>query len=140
MFQKTLLVWFVAAASSVNAFVVPVVQPRPIRCTTAMSSNTGGAPGEQHPDEEMVPQEFAEQEFADDQHVAPEEEQPEQEEDPELTALKEEIAATEELLKEKRRQLAYVKDEADEYTKTGYARKVAEMENMRRARSVSDFV
>ncbi|KAL7578603.1 hypothetical protein ACA910_009754 [Epithemia clementina (nom. ined.)] len=54
--------------------------------------------------------------------------------DPELQALKDETAKLEALLKEKRRSLALLRDMADDYTKTGYARKVAEMENMRRAR------
>ena len=58
-------------------------------------------------------------------------------EDPEIVAIKEEIAKLESTLKEKRRELDYAVDKADEYTKSGYARKVAEMENMRRARSVS---
>lgn len=66
-----------------------------------------------------------------------EEEAPEVEDDPEVVAIKEEIDQLESTLKEKRRELAYVSDKADEYTKSGYARKVAEMENMRRARSVS---
>jgi hypothetical protein len=61
------------------------------------------------------------------------------EEDPEITALKEEIASLENTLKEVRRKLAYTTDLADDFTKTGYARKVAEMENMRRARSVRLF-
>lgn len=69
---------------------------------------------------------------------AEEEEQP-AEEDPELVALKEEIAKLEADLKEKRRQVEYTSDQADEYSQAGYARKVAEMENMRRARSVSRF-
>jgi len=58
-------------------------------------------------------------------------------EDPEVVAIKEEIAKLESTLKEKRRELAYTSDKAEEYSKSGYARKVAEMENMRRARSVS---
>ena len=57
-------------------------------------------------------------------------------EDPAIVALKEEIAKLELEVKSARRQLANINDEADEFTKTGYARKVAEMENMRRARSV----
>ena len=58
-------------------------------------------------------------------------------EDPALTKLKQDIADLESSLKAKRRELASVSDRAEEYTQTGYARKVAEMENMRRARSVS---
>ena len=57
-------------------------------------------------------------------------------EDPEITAMKEEISKMEQEIKSVRRQLADINDRADDYSKTGYARKVAEMENMRRARSV----
>ena len=59
------------------------------------------------------------------------------EEDPELRTLKEEIAELESTLKSKRTTLAYTNDAVEEYSKAGYARKVAEMENMRRIRSVS---
>lgn len=65
-----------------------------------------------------------------------EEAEEEEEEDPELKALKEEISKLEAELKEKRRQVMYTSDQADDYTKSGYALKVAEMENMRRARSM----
>jgi hypothetical protein len=58
-------------------------------------------------------------------------------EDPELVALKEEIATLERDLKSKQSTLAYSQDQVEEYSKSGYARKVAEMENMRRVRSVS---
>ena len=40
-------------------------------------------------------------------------------------------------LKGKKSTLAYTKEQAEEFSKAGYARKVAEMENMRRRRSVS---
>lgn len=56
-------------------------------------------------------------------------------EDPEVTALKEEIANLESELKSKKSNLQYQLDQAEEYSKTGYARSVAEMENMRRART-----
>lgn len=65
------------------------------------------------------------------------EEEYEEQEDPEIEALKEEIADSEKKLKEKKRQLMNLSDRADDFSKEGYARKVAEMENMRRARSVS---
>jgi hypothetical protein len=65
------------------------------------------------------------------------EKEEEPQEDPEITALKEEIAALEATLKTKRSTLSYTQDQSEEYSKGGYARKVAEMENMRRARSVS---
>jgi hypothetical protein len=58
----------------------------------------------------------------------------------EVVALKDEIAALENNLKAQRRRVLQVSDEADEYTKSGYARQVAAMENMRRARSVRAMV
>lgn len=58
-------------------------------------------------------------------------------EDPEVKAIKEEIAELEKTLKEKKSQIQYLQDSAERYSKAGYARKVAEMENMRRTRSVS---
>jgi hypothetical protein len=54
-----------------------------------------------------------------------------------LELLKQEIAALEENVKQTRHRVRATADQADDYTKSGYARKVAEMENMRRARSVS---
>eukprot|EP00980_Cylindrotheca_fusiformis_P030440 scaffold24812_cov171-Cylindrotheca_fusiformis.AAC.3 len=56
-------------------------------------------------------------------------------EDPEVVALKEEIAKLEGELKAKQATLSYAQDQVEEYSKGGYARKVAEMENMRRVRS-----
>lgn len=56
-------------------------------------------------------------------------------EDPEVTALKEEITNLESELKAKQSTLSYAQNQVDEYSKGGYARKVAEMENMRRIRS-----
>ncbi len=59
------------------------------------------------------------------------------EEDPEVTALKDEISKLESELKSRRASLSQVLDQVEEYSKAGYARAVAEMENMRRVRSVS---
>ena len=58
-------------------------------------------------------------------------------EDPEVVALKEEIEQLEKSLSKTQSSLQYALDQCEEYSKTGYARKVAEMENMRRVRSVS---
>jgi hypothetical protein len=58
-------------------------------------------------------------------------------EDPELVALKEEISAMEKTLKERRVQVALTADTADDFTSGGYARKVAEMEQMRKNKRVS---
>lgn len=54
-----------------------------------------------------------------------------------LAALKAQIAEFEKALAAKKSALEYALDQCEEYSKTGYARKVAEMENMRRVRSVS---
>jgi molecular chaperone GrpE (heat shock protein) len=71
---------------------------------------------------------------------APEEQEHQRKEDPELKALKEEIAALEKTFGEKKSALEYALEQCEEYSKTGYARKVAEMENMRRVRSVSQVM
>jgi glucan-binding YG repeat protein len=57
-------------------------------------------------------------------------------EDPEMVALKQEIANLESALKAKQNELSYQEEQLDYYSKAGYARKVAEMETMRRSRSV----
>ena len=62
---------------------------------------------------------------------------PPPEDSPEVMAIKQEIADLEQQLKEKKSQMNYLQDAADLNSKAGYARKVAEMENMRRTRSVS---
>lgn len=61
-----------------------------------------------------------------------EEEEKVEEEDPEITALKEEISKLEADLKSKRFVLNDVRDRADDYTESGYLRKVAEMDNYRK--------
>lgn len=58
----------------------------------------------------------------------------------ELAALKAEIGEFEKSLAAKKSALQYALDQCEEYSKTGYARKVAEMENMRRVRSVRSTV
>jgi capsule polysaccharide export protein KpsE/RkpR len=56
---------------------------------------------------------------------------------PDITALKTEIEQLEQELKAKKSSLMYAQDQVEEYSKAGYARAVAEMENMRRVRLVS---
>jgi len=56
-------------------------------------------------------------------------------EDPELTALKESIAELEAALADKKSKLQYELEQCEDYSKSGYARKVADMENMKRVRS-----
>lgn len=58
-------------------------------------------------------------------------------EDPEITALKEEIANLEIDLKAKRSELNRNVDLAEEYSERGYQRKCAEMDNMRRMRAAA---
>lgn len=57
------------------------------------------------------------------------------EDPPEVKALKERIVELESTLAEKKSSLQYNLEQCEEYSKSGYARKVAEMENMRRVRS-----
>jgi flagellar motor protein MotB len=57
-------------------------------------------------------------------------------ENPEITALKQEIASLESTLKASQQNIAYQTEKLEQYSKAGYARRVAEMETMRRARSV----
>lgn len=58
-------------------------------------------------------------------------------EDPAVTALKEEIANLESELKAKQSNLNSVQENAERYTEAGYARRVAQMEDMKRIRLVS---
>jgi len=62
------------------------------------------------------------------------EEVPVEVEDPELTALKEEITKYESVLKAKRQTLDTINESVEEYTETGYARRVAQMEDVKRVR------
>jgi hypothetical protein len=57
--------------------------------------------------------------------------------DSDITALKKEIEQLEKDLKAKKSSLVYAQDQVEEYSKGGYARVVAEMENTRRVRLVS---
>jgi TATA-binding protein-associated factor Taf7 len=93
------------------------------------TEETASAEAELTDDEPVV--ELTESEAAD---AAQEEEAAE---DPELVALKEEISAMEKTLKERRVQVALTADTADDFTSGGYARKVAEMEQMRKNKRVS---
>lgn len=64
-----------------------------------------------------------------------EEEQPK--EDPEVTAIKEEISALEAKIKSRRNDLASIIDSVETYSKAGYARKVAEMDQIRKMRGAA---
>lgn len=58
--------------------------------------------------------------------------------DPEIVALKESIASLESDLKAKKSQLSSLKETADTYSSTGYARKVASVENNKRLRGANN--
>ena len=85
--------------------------------------------------EETEESQLGEESASDDNESTEEEEGPP--EDPEVTALKESIAELEGTLADKKSKLQYELERCEEYSKSGYARKVADMENMKRVRSVS---
>lgn len=58
-------------------------------------------------------------------------------EDPEVTAIKEEIAALEAKIKSRRNDLASIIDSVEKYSKAGYARKVAEMDQIGKMRGAA---
>ena len=70
-----------------------------------------------------------------DESAAPEEVEPE--EDPEVVAIKESIADLEAKIKAKRNDLASLIDLVETYSKAGYARKVAEMDQIRKMRGAA---
>ena len=140
MHRYTLLLWLALAATN-DAFVVP---RNPASSTLALgrASAVVRPPFYMSADETQAETDAAEvnaeNEDADkDQVTELTAEEQEPAEDPELVAMKEEIASLEAKIKEVRRQVMLTSDQADEFTKEGYARKVAEMEQMRRTRSVS---
>lgn len=101
----------------------PVV-PRATTSTLHMSEEAEASEGDAEGDAESA---------VDDSDSTEEEEGPP--EDPEVTALKESIAELEATLKDKKSKIQYELDRCEEYSKSGYARKVADMENMKRVRS-----
>lgn len=58
--------------------------------------------------------------------------------DPEIVALKESITSLESDLRAKKSQLSNLKEKADKYSSTGYARQVALVENNKRMRGASN--
>ena len=137
MQRFNLLLWL-ALAVSTDAFVVqrPVKSVSMGRVSVAVPSPLPMSADETQAETDPVQANAEEQEQAEqeDDQVT---ELTEPAEDPELVAMKEEIASLETRIKEVRRQVMLTSDQADEFTKEGYARKVAEMEQMRRTRSVS---
>lgn len=89
--------------------------------------------------EQKQPQSPTEETLEEEEEVEQEVEQVKEEqvkENPEITALKQEIASLESTLKASQQNIAYQTEKLEQYSKAGYARRVAEMETMRRARSV----
>lgn len=76
-------------------------------------------------------------EVTDDEPEEAVEEETEEEVDEELEAIKKEIAELENTLKNKNRELNSIEKMGEQYTKGGYARKVAEMEQFRKSRSAA---
>jgi ATP-dependent protease HslVU (ClpYQ) ATPase subunit len=152
-FSLSLLVLVLASLAKVQSFapaarrlcstpvaadrVFGVVQPSATRVWMAEVEAEEEAEKSEDSKDEEVEVETKEESIDIEVEEESKEEEEEEKEDPEITAIKDEIAELESTLKSKRTTLAYTKDSADEYTKAGYARKVAEMENMRRVRSVS---
>ncbi|KAL3893143.1 MAG: hypothetical protein SGARI_008356, partial [Bacillariaceae sp.] len=116
-----------SALAAVNAFApcTPTRQQQHT-LTTATPSSSATAAASHHHSRLFMSEEASEE-------AAPGEEASEEEveEDPELKALKDEIAELEKTFGEKKSALEYALEQCEEYSKTGYARKVAEMENMR---------
>lgn len=65
------------------------------------------------------------------------EEEETKEEDPEVTSLKEQISKLEGEIKAKKSSIASIQEMADRYTKSGYARQVALVENNKRMRGAN---
>lgn len=132
--QTTLPLWLAGTVAVGEAFVPPTITGMLGWKTVSRGADYSSIPlfaeeeaaassGEEATVEEETTEEPAE------------ETETEPEEDPEITSLKQEIANLESTLKAKQSTLNYAKDQAETYSKAGYARKVAEMENMRRLRS-----
>mmetsp|Transcript_17980 Transcript_17980/g.22008 ORF Transcript_17980/g.22008 Transcript_17980/m.22008 type:complete len:301 (-) Transcript_17980:260-1162(-) len=120
-------------SSSPITIVRPIARSFILYSETPESSSEADASSE----EATVEDESAAEEQDQDQEQLEEEEDEEPKEDPEITAIKSEIAKLESQLKQKNRELNDRERMADEYTKSGYARKVAELESFRRSRSIA---
>ena len=109
--------------------------------TTATTTTLLMSEEDQQQEEEQETTTSSSEDSTDDEKEEEEEEEEEKkpEESPEVTDLKEKIAKLESTVAEKKSSLQYNLEQIEEYSKSGYARKVAEMENMKRVRSVSLF-
>ena len=129
--QSTLVLAALALCAGVDAFAPPLLASTTTTSSisnvvSSLSPRTVDIPASrlfmaEGDDDEEAGDDAAEDGEDDD------EEEKEPEEDPEVTAIKKEIAELETTLKSKKSTLSYTLDQAEEYTKAGYARKVAEM-------------
>jgi len=117
---------FMVPSSSSNVAVRNNVMNAPIAPSFTLYATEG----------EEASEESTEGEAAETELVSEEEEE-EKKEDPEVTALKDEIASLEKKLSEKRLEKNTLDRLIDNYSEGGYARKVAEMENVRKMRSLA---
>lgn len=91
----------------------------------------------------MTPLQMSDEEASTDETTATDETPAEEEEeeapplDPEVVALQESVTNLESDLKAKKTQLANIKDMADKYSSTGFARQVALVENNKRMRGAN---
>eukprot|EP00563_Minutocellus_polymorphus_P004453 CAMPEP_0181043770 /NCGR_PEP_ID=MMETSP1070-20121207/12894_1 /TAXON_ID=265543 /ORGANISM="Minutocellus polymorphus, Strain NH13" /LENGTH=279 /DNA_ID=CAMNT_0023122139 /DNA_START=25 /DNA_END=864 /DNA_ORIENTATION=- len=134
----TIVVASLASIATCDAFVVPAarscslfsVSPaHVISSASSLRAEAGESEGEAAEASATSP------EGGEGQQGEGEEEQPK--EDPEVTAIKEEIAALEAKIKSRRNDLASIIDSVETYSKAGYARKVAEMDQISKMRGAA---
>lgn len=92
---------------------------------------------EEIPDQAAQEEQYAAEEESPSKSTEEEAAEEEVKEDPEITAIKEEIANLESELKAKRIEASRTMDLADDYSERGYQRKCAEMDNYRRTVSAT---
>lgn len=141
MFRQQALLTLLLA-SGATAFAPMMGRPSSVsfvvRPTSVRLFAEAAAPDEEPAAEEPVAEAAASEEpAAAEEPAATEEEEPEEPpEDPEIVALKEEIANQESALKGRQATLERLQEDVDKYSKAGYARRVAQMEDMKRIRLV----
>jgi molecular chaperone GrpE (heat shock protein) len=119
-----------------DAFVVPAARSCSFSAAAPVVSSGSSLHAEAGESEgDAAAEESAASPDGGDQQAEGEEEQPK--ENPEVTAIKEEIAALEAKVKSRRNDLASIIDSVETYSKAGYARKVAEMDQIRKMRGAA---
>lgn len=98
--------------------------------STEASAETSAEKSDEVTEEEESAEEEKEEDVAEETEGGEESEEPE--EDPEVVELKENIAKLEVQLRAKRVSLSQVQDEAEQYSREGYARKIADIETERK--------